>query len=196
MPVNPELDLAALDLGDGLGHVGGDRPGLGVGHQAAGAEHPAEPSHLAHQVGRGYHGVEVEEAALNPLDQVVGTNVVGTRGLRLGGAVTGREHEHPGGLPGPVRQVDRAPDHLVGLSRVHAEPQRDLHRGVELRRRCLLGQGHRIGRGVELGLDELVGLAICLAALHDLYPCVLRRSWSSGQRLALPLVRNRGQPVS
>jgi len=36
----------------------------------------AEPADLAHQVGRRDHGVEVEEAALDALDQVVGADEV------------------------------------------------------------------------------------------------------------------------
>src|SRR2546421_1051873 len=47
VPVHPELDLAALDVGDGLAHVGRDRAGFGVGHEPARAQDPAEPAHLA-----------------------------------------------------------------------------------------------------------------------------------------------------
>src|SRR5699024_5908379 len=40
--VHAELDLAALDVGHGLGHVRGDGTRLRVGHQPSGTEHPAE----------------------------------------------------------------------------------------------------------------------------------------------------------
>ena len=133
MPVDPELDLAALDLGDGLGDIRGDGAGLRVRHQAARAEHAAETADLAHQVGGRDDGVEVQEAALDPLDQVVGADVVGAGGAGLLGPVAGGEDEHAGGLAGAVGQVHRAADHLVGLARVDAEPEGDLDRRVELR---------------------------------------------------------------
>jgi hypothetical protein len=49
------------------------------------------------------------------------------------GPVAGGEDQHPGGLAGPVRQVDRAADHLVLLARVDAEPKGHLDGRVELR---------------------------------------------------------------
>jgi hypothetical protein len=60
--VGAVLDPAALELGDGLADVHGDGAGLGVGHQAAGPEDPAERADLAHQVRGGDGHVEVEEA--------------------------------------------------------------------------------------------------------------------------------------
>src|SRR3712207_9123885 len=62
--------------------------------------------------------VEVQETALDALDQVLRADDVGTGGLGLGGLVTGGEDDDAGGLPGAVGQVDRAADHLVGLARV------------------------------------------------------------------------------
>ena len=77
VPVDPELDLAALDVGDGLGHVHGHGAGLRVRHQAARAEDPAEPADLAHQVRGGDDGVEVQVAAEHLLDQLVRADLVG-----------------------------------------------------------------------------------------------------------------------
>jgi hypothetical protein len=62
---------------------------------------PSRPD-LAHEVRRGHHGVEVEEAALDPLDQIVGTDVVGAGRPGLFGAVAGGEGQHAGGLAGAV----------------------------------------------------------------------------------------------
>src|SRR5689334_9009734 len=42
VPVDAELDLAALDVGHGLGHVRRHGAGLRVGHEAARTEHPAK----------------------------------------------------------------------------------------------------------------------------------------------------------
>ena len=64
--VGAVLDLAALELLDGLADVGGDGAGLGVGHQATGAEHPAELADERHEVGRGDGDVEVEHARPRP----------------------------------------------------------------------------------------------------------------------------------
>src|ERR1700743_1127913 len=74
VPVDAELDLAALDLGHGLGHVRRHGAGLRVRHEATRTEHAAEAADLAHQVRGGDHRVEVEEPALDLLDQVVGTS--------------------------------------------------------------------------------------------------------------------------
>ena len=174
VPVDPELDLAALDLGHGLADVRGDRAGLGVGHQAARAEHPAEAPHLAHQVRGGDDGIEVEEPALDALQQVIRAHVVGAGLPSLLGALTRREHQDAGRLAGSVRQVDGAADHLVGLARVHAEPQRHLDGGIELGDPRLLRERHRLGRAVQpLRLDLRCRVAVCLAALHDQSPSLL-----------------------
>src|SRR5689334_16380805 len=179
MPVGPELDLAALDLGHGLGDVRRHGPGLRVRHQAARAEHPAETADLAHHVGGGDDRVEVQEAALDALDYVVGADEVGARGAGLLGPVAGREDEYAGGLAGAVGQVDRAADHLVLLARVDAEPQGYLDGRVELRHLARLGDADRLGWAVEpLVVDLLVGLAVRLAALHS---HLLGSSWSAGR---------------
>src|SRR6516165_2470858 len=195
VPVHPELDLAALDVGDGLAHVGRDGAGLGVGHEPARAEHPAEPAHLAHQVGGGDDRVEVEEPALDALDEVVGADEVGARGARFLGAVAGGEDEHAGGLAGAVGQVHCAANHLVRLTRVHAEPERHLDGGVELGGGGLLDQGHRLRWAIEpVPVDLGLGGPERLAALHVLLSLTKWRSWSTGQALALPLPGAGGYP--
>src|SRR5699024_5003352 len=100
--VRAELDLAALDVGHGLGGVHGDGAGLGVRHEAAGAEHAAQLAHLAHEVRRGHGRVEVGPAAGDLLDQLVVADLVGA-GLTGGvGLRTGREDDDAGGLAGAV----------------------------------------------------------------------------------------------
>ena len=88
--VGAVLDLAGLELGDGLADVVGDGAGLRVRHQAARTERAAELADLAHEVGRGDRDVEVEEAALDPRDEVVGADDVGTGLLGLAGRVARR----------------------------------------------------------------------------------------------------------
>src|ERR1700730_12746176 len=78
------LDPTALELAHRPAALGRDRPRLGVWHEAARTEHPAEPSDLGHEVGGGDRHIEVQEAALDPLDEVVGTDHIGSRLPGLG----------------------------------------------------------------------------------------------------------------
>jgi hypothetical protein len=71
-----------------------------------------------------------------------------------------------GGLTGAVRQVDRAADHLVRLTRVDTEPYRHLDGRVLLARRRFLGELGGFQRGVEVVAIHLFGGgAVCLAVL-------------------------------
>ena len=119
---------------------GGDGAGLRVRHQATRAEDAGDAADLGHLIGGRDRGVEVQEAALDPLDQVVAADLVGACGLGLLGLVADGEHGDAGGLTGAVRQVDGAAHHLVGLAGVDAEPDGDLDGRVLLLRRGLLGQ--------------------------------------------------------
>src|SRR5215207_4650788 len=185
--VDAEVDLAALDVGDRLGHVRGDGAGLRVRHEAARAQDPRDLADLAHLVRRRDRRVEVQEAALDPLDQVFRADHVGAGGLGGPGLVAGREDDDAGGLAGAVRQVDRAADHLVGLAGVDAEPQRHLHRRVVFGGAGLLRQPRRLQRAVEPRAVHQVGsLAVVLAALHCCSSSVTDEMWLAGQRLALP----------
>src|SRR6202012_2698872 len=96
-------------------------------------------------------------------------------------------HGDPSGLTGAVREVDRAADHLVGLTGVHSEPDGPLDGRVLLGRRRLLGQLGGLQRGVEVvAVHLLEGGAICLAVLaHSLIQSdvgswlMADRSWPS-----------------
>src|SRR6201996_4219774 len=177
VPVDAELDLAALDVGHGLGHVRRHGAGLRVRHETARTEHPAEAADLAHQVRGGHNRVEVEEPALDLLDQVVRAHVVGPGRPRGLGAVTGGEDEHASGLARAIRQVYGAADHLVLLAGVDTEPEVDLDGRVELRHLGLLRQFDRIDRAVQRVVVDLgVGVLIRLAALHS--ALLDGRSWS------------------
>ena len=130
--VDAEVDLAAFDIGDGLSHIRGDGAGLGVGHQATRAQHAGDPAHLGHLVGGGDRGVEVQEAALDFLDQIVTAHDVGAGGEGLLGLLAHREHRDTGGLAGAVRQADGATHHLIGLTGINTQADRDLNGGVLL----------------------------------------------------------------
>ena len=87
---------------------------------------------------------------LDLLGQVLGADDIGTGGLGLVRLVAAREHRDAQRLAGPVRQVDRAAHHLVGVPRVHAQGERQLDRLVELGRRGVLDRLHRVRQRVHL----------------------------------------------
>src|SRR6201999_1552501 len=129
--------------------------------------------------------VEVEPATLDALDQVLGADLVRTRGDGLVGLVTGGEHDHARGLAGAVRQVHRAAHHLVGLAGVDTQPDRHLDGRVQLHLGGLLGELRGLERRVEpLAVDQFGGLTVGLAALcHSLF---LTSQWLRASAVALP----------
>src|SRR6266542_2553500 len=172
--VGAVLELSGLDVGDRLAHVGGDRAGARVRHQPAGAEDAAQPADLAHHLRHRHGGVEVEETALHPLDEVAAADHVGagllglTRGLALG------EDGHPDRLAGAVRQRDRAPDDLVGAPRVDPELKGDLDGGVEARGIGGLGEVEGLEGGIEPAPVDLLGQLGVLLTAHAIPPAVRR----------------------
>jgi len=83
----------------------------------------------------------------------------------LGLLALGEDHD-PHDLARPVREDDRAADHLVGVAGIDAEADVSLDGGVEADDGGLLHEGDRFGRGVRPGpLDELGGLSVLLAVL-------------------------------
>ena len=127
-----ELDLAALGVGDRLGDVHGDRAELRVRHQALGTQHLTKPPDHAHHVRRRDDAVEVDLAALDGFHQILGTDHVGSSRGRFVGLGSLGEHRDPDRLAGALGQVDHAADHLVGVTRIDPEVERDFDRLVEL----------------------------------------------------------------
>ena len=142
--------LPALASRDRRLHVEGDRPHLGVGHEAARAQDAPELTHLPHHVGRGDHAVEVHEALLDLGHELLRAHEVGAGRLRLLRLLALREDQHPERLPGAVRKHHGAADHLVRVARVDAQPDREVHRLVELGRGRLLHEGTRFDERVLL----------------------------------------------
>ena len=169
MLVDAEVDLAALDVADSLGDVGGHRTGLRVRHQVAGTQHLTEAADLTHHV-RGGHGcVEVGPAVGDFGDQLIAAHEVGAGLLCLDHVVTLGEDDHAGGLTGAVGQVHSAAHHLVGLAGVDREAHGDLDGGVGLGGVDLLGQCDCLSRGVDNVLADLLECRlVCFAALCHL----------------------------
>ena len=126
------LDLTGLELLDDAADVLGDGAELRVRHQTARTEDLTELADLAHLVGRGDGRVEVQEAALDLLDEVVAADDVGAGGLGLAGLVALGEDGDAHVLAGAVGQRNRAANLLLGLTSVDAEAEVDLDGLVEL----------------------------------------------------------------
>ena len=150
-------------------------PGLGVGHEAAGPEDPAERAHLAHQVGGGDGDVEVEEAAVDLGDQVVRTDLVGPGRSGFGGCLAGGEHGHPDRRAGARGQRQRAPDDLVGLAGVDAEADGQLDGLVELGAGQLLHQVDGLAEAVELLAVDLAQAVLVLLPVLGHRPTLFLR---------------------
>ena len=125
--------LPPLNSRHGPADVLGDRAGLRVGHQAAGAERTTEAADQRHHVRRGDGHVEVELARLDLGGEVVGADEVGAGLAGLRGGLAGGEHGDADVLAGARRQGDGAAHHLVGLAGIDAEAHGHVDGLVELR---------------------------------------------------------------
>jgi len=162
-----ELHLARLELLDDLSHVEGHGADLGVGHEPAGPQDLAQLADGAHHVRGGHDAVELEPAALDLLDEIVGAREIGpgVQGFLLLFALG--EHEDPHGLAQAVGQRDAAADHLVGVLRVDAETDRRVERLVELGARRADHDLHGLLEGIALPrFDLLLCLRVSLASGH------------------------------
>src|SRR5256712_4201427 len=162
--VDAVLDAATLDVLDRAANIEGDTARARVRHQATRPQDLAQAADLAHHVRGRERDVEVEPAFLDPLDQVLGADVIGTGLGRLAGLFTGGEHEHAALLAGAVRQDHRAADHLVGGPGVDAQPEVRLDRAVEFRSGTLQHEPYRlVGRVLLSAPDGLGGFLVFLA---------------------------------
>src|SRR3954465_13637532 len=151
------LEAAGLGLPDGLGHVLGDRADLRVRHLAARAEDAAEAADHRHHVRRRDGDVEVVEAALDLLGEVLGAPPAGTGDLGPLGLVALGEDGDLLLLAQPVREADRRAQLLVRVADVQPGADVRLDGLVELGRAGLLEQRDRLG-------GRVLALAVDLAA--------------------------------
>jgi hypothetical protein len=100
--IGPVLDESTLEVAHGLRHVVGDGSRLGVGHEAAGPQHPAELSHDRHHVRGGDGRIELQPSAADPLGEIVVAHRVRTGVTRLLGLLALRESRHTNGLAGAL----------------------------------------------------------------------------------------------
>src|SRR4051794_7886097 len=163
------LETAGLGLGDGLADILRHRADLRVRHLAARAEDAPEATDHRHHVRRRDRDVEVVEAALDLLGQVLRSDDVGTGLFGLLRLVAAREDGDLLLLAEAVRERDRRAQLLVRVADV--EPGADVHLDglVELGALRLLQERDRLGgRVLALAVDLGACLEKSLAVLaHD-----------------------------
>ena len=147
--LDAELDRAALGVLHRLADVRRHRADARVRHQAARAQHLTEPADQGHHVRRGDHPVELHEAALDALDQVLGADDVGAGGGGFGGLGVLGDDGDAHVAAGAGRQGDDAAHVLVGVARVDAQVDGDLDALVELGRGVGLDQLDRLGERMD-----------------------------------------------
>ena len=82
--VQSVLDLTGFDVGDGLGHVHGNRTGLGVGHQALGTQNTAQTADHTHHIGGSHNHIEIKPAfLLNAGNQLLAAYATGKENKEL-----------------------------------------------------------------------------------------------------------------
>src|SRR3954447_5079605 len=92
--LDAELDRAALGGSDRPGDIHGHRADLRVRHQAARAQNLAETADERHHVRGGDAAVEIDVAALDPLNQILRADHVVPGGVRLVRLAAACKHRH------------------------------------------------------------------------------------------------------
>ena len=168
--VQAVLDLTGLRLGNGAAHIGRDRTGLGVRHQAAGAKHLTQTAYQAHHVGRGDQHVKINKAfVLDLCDQIGVADHHRTRLFSgLGGVALG-DGDNAHVLAGAVGQHDGAAHLLVRVTAVNAQAHMQLDRFVELRLGGLAAQRQGLFGVVQFcTVDKLFAVDIMFTVIHNI----------------------------
>jgi hypothetical protein len=147
--VNPVLDLAPLDVLDGLAYVHRDRAALRVGHEPARAEDLAKRADDPHLVRGGDRHVEVHEALVANLGrQVLRADDVSPYLLGLPGLIASSEDSDPPRLTCAVGKHQGASYHLVRAPWIHVQVDVRLDALIELGAVELLQKLQRLARRV------------------------------------------------
>jgi hypothetical protein len=123
---------------------------------------------LAHHVGRGDKGVKFEPAAFDPLNYVVAARDIRTGFFGLTDLIAlCNDNDLFGRAAQAVRQNYGAADKLVRLSRIDAEPHRELDRLVKFRERDLFYFSDRFVERVSFSrLDLFKSRYLLLSSFH------------------------------
>src|SRR5581483_12512108 len=104
------LELAALDVLDGLADVEGHGPGLRVRHQPPGPEHPTGLADGCHHVRCGDGRIELDVSLQDLFHEIIAADHIGAGLLGLPSLLPCCEGGYADGLAGPVRERHRTPD--------------------------------------------------------------------------------------
>ena len=132
--VGTVLDFTGFLFADSFGNVHCDGAEFRVWHQAAGAEQFTETTDNAHHVGRGNRYVEIEPAALNLRNQIIGADIIRAGRFSFLSFFARHECQNFFRLADTVRQDNRAANLLVGIFRVNAKANMHFDCFVEFRR--------------------------------------------------------------
>ena len=125
-------------------------PTFGFGIRPRGPEHLTETADERHHVRRGDAAVEIDDALLHLLDEILGADHVGAGLLRFLCLGALGEHGDAQLAARSVGQLADAAHHLIGMARIDAEIERNLDRLVELRLGRVLDELHRLFERIEL----------------------------------------------
>src|SRR5262249_21023499 len=184
--IGTELDLARLEVFDGLDNVARDDGARLRGrHQAARAESFAEPADLAHQVLGRQRNVHFEPVLfLNSLDEIVASREISAGFLRLGDIAPLAEDHHAHRFADAEGQWYGAADDLFTLCRVDAERHVNLDGLIEFDSLGLFEQAYRLCKGYRSFLLDL-----CVCVLNMVAQLLTARGWNAGLFLFLPGIR-------
>ena len=159
------FDFTCFNLGYCLREVHGNRTQFRVRHEAAGAENLTKTTDSAHHVRSSYCDIEVEPAALDLLDDFIGTNEVCTCSFCFLNLFALSENEYALGFTSAVRQYHSATYLLISIFRIYAETYVQFDGFIKLLRSRLLNEFHSFSSRVELAsFNELASVLIFLTS--------------------------------
>ena len=175
--VQTVLDLTSLSLADSLAQIGSHSAGLGVGHQATGAQNLTQTANAAHHIGGSHDDVKIHEAAGDLCDQLVIANDISASSLGSSSCGALSNSADADGLAGAVGQNDSAADLLVSVTAINAQTDVQLDSLVELGGSGLASQLQSLVHIVCLSrIDQLCSVDIVLAMFHCISSCVVMRA--------------------
>jgi hypothetical protein len=137
---HPEIDLAGFELLNRFGHIEGDGPGFGVGHQPARPQQPTDLADRSHHVRRGHGFVKTEPAALESARSDRRCPRNRRRPPGFGFLFALGKHQHLDLLAQAMWQHDRTAHHLIGMPGIDPQPDGDVNGFIEFGKGCLDGR--------------------------------------------------------
>src|SRR3989442_6492567 len=130
--IDSELHATSLHFTNGFSEIEGNGSGFGTGHETARAKLFTKPTNLTHHIGRCDRNIEAEPIRLNLFDEIIQTNEVCARRLRLRDFLALCEDQHLHFFTGACRQHRYATHHLISMARINTQPHVNLNRWVKL----------------------------------------------------------------